>query len=178
MADDEYETTHENSTETVTHENSYDLPLFKQRSHDAHINQMTQLVMSGPDYSILLLGDSMFENLNTRTEFLGLFHRHNIFNAGVGGDRIRFVNYRLDHGLIDHSPRLQAIHYVLILIGTNDLKQEDCSKENLIIGIRALIHRIKTSLPHACIQIARILTRIDWVDIRVDRANEVSIRID
>jgi hypothetical protein len=89
--DDEYQTTHANSTETVTHENSYDLPLFKQRSHDAHINQMTQLATPGPDYSILLLGDSMFENLNIRTEFLDLFRQHNVFNGGVGGDRIRFV---------------------------------------------------------------------------------------
>jgi hypothetical protein len=81
-------------------------------------------------YSILLLGDSTFENLNTRTEFLDLFREYNVFNGGVGGDRIRFVNYQLDQGLIDHSPRLKAINYVLILIGTNDLKRKDCSKEN------------------------------------------------
>jgi hypothetical protein len=52
---------------------------------------MTQLATPGPDYSILLLGDSMFENLNIRTEFLDLFRQHNVFNGGVGGDRIRFV---------------------------------------------------------------------------------------
>lgn len=52
MADNEYQM---NSTETVTHGNSYDLPLFKQRSHDVHISQMTQLAMPGDDYSILLI---------------------------------------------------------------------------------------------------------------------------
>ncbi len=67
---------------------------------------------------------------------------------------------------------LMVVLVVIVFVLLNDLKRKDCSKENLIIGIRSLIHRIKTSLPHACIQIARILTRNDWVDIRVDRVNK------
>lgn len=90
MADNELQTKHPNSIETETPENSYNLPLFKQCSHDAHINQIDQLRMSGPNYSILLLDDSMFENLNSQTELLDLFRQYNIFNVGVGDDRIRF----------------------------------------------------------------------------------------
>lgn len=38
-----------------------------------------------------------------------------------------FVNYRLNEGLIDNSSHLQTINCVLVLIGTNDLKRDDCS---------------------------------------------------
>lgn len=105
---------------------------FKQRSHDTHnrthrpqLNEHSSSTSAEllPQIDIVLLGDSMFERFKTtgRQTQIGQLRYPRLFNAGVGGDRIENVLYRVDLGLLDllkpHNPKLVVLH-----LGTNNLR--------------------------------------------------------
>ncbi|CAF0753529.1 unnamed protein product [Adineta steineri] len=71
----------------------------------------------------VLLGDSMMERFKTTGKHtqIGQLRYPQVFNAGVGGDRIENVLYRIDLGLLrllkHKNPKLVVLH-----VGTNNLR--------------------------------------------------------
>ncbi|CAF3168410.1 unnamed protein product [Rotaria sp. Silwood2] len=111
---------------------------FKQRSHDTHTQtHQPQLESSSsinsslttiarefpPQIDVVLLGDSMLERFKTtgKDTQIGQLQYPRVFNAGVGGDKIENVLYRIRLGLLSmlkaKNPKL-----VVIQIGTNNLQ--------------------------------------------------------
>jgi lysophospholipase L1-like esterase len=67
----------------------------------------------------------MFERFKTTGQYTQIGHLHNsqIFNAGVGGDKIENVLYRMDLGLLRLlKPRSPKI--IVLQLGTNNLQRK------------------------------------------------------
>lgn len=131
---------------------------FKQRSQDTHTRthrpQLESLPTSNssaiqpsplsPSIEIVLLGDSMFERFKTTGKYtqLGQLRYPQVFNAGVGGDKIENVLYRIDLGLLrllkPRNPQL-----VVLQLGTNNLKPkqalQSCHLDNYDLLLQALL---------------------------------------
>ena len=123
---------------------------FKQRSHDTHNQTHKPQLENDSPIDIVLLGDSMFERFKTtgqRTR-IGRLAYPQLFNAGVGGDKIENVLYRIDLGLIDllkpHNPKLIVLH-----IGTNNLRPKHGLKSQQLndydLLLRTLISSFSTN---------------------------------
>lgn len=113
---------------------------FKQRSYDTHtFTHQPQLESSASNNSsasqidIVLLGDSMFERFKNTGKYteIGSLPYPQVFNAGVGGDKIENVLYRIDLGLLRLlKPRDPKV--VVLQIGTNNLQRKrDLERQQL-----------------------------------------------
>lgn len=73
----------------------------KSRSHDTHNEIHLPILSQNPAlaFTTVLVGDSMIERLKTTGSSTRIARLPSSFNAGVGGDRIENVLYRLDLGL-------------------------------------------------------------------------------
>ncbi|KUJ22128.1 SGNH hydrolase [Mollisia scopiformis] len=97
----------------------------KPRSLTTHQETHTPSLFSPtrPPITTLLIGDSMFERFKTT----GIHTRiaqsgSQTFNAGVGGDKVENVLYRLDLGLLDLlSKQDEKIKICIVMVGTNNL---------------------------------------------------------
>ncbi|CAF1323336.1 unnamed protein product [Adineta steineri] len=114
---------------------------FKQRSHDTHTQthqpqlESSTLLLSQelPQIDIVLLGDSMLERFKTSGKYtqIGQIHYPQIFNAGVGGDKIENVLYRINLGLLRLlKPRNPKV--IVLQLGTNNLQRKRAlTRQNL-----------------------------------------------
>jgi lysophospholipase L1-like esterase len=153
------------------------MPVFKQRSYDTMKKHIELLNSNENKYTHLLLGDSLFENFtieNGGLSFYDAIGNENIFNAGVGGDKVENIIYRLiESKLFDHI-NLQNLSNIFILAGTNNLnnKKQEKSKQIIIEGIITIIEHIKNKLNiNLNIYILEISPR---TDIKIEIINEVN----
>ena len=122
---------------------------------------------------IVLIGDSMLERLKTtgRSVQAKLFNRPNTFNAGVGGDKIENVLYRLQLGLLQLMQPL-ATRLWIVHIGANNLRPNGPLRpfdlENYCLLLRALF---SVSPRHAQILVTGIFRRKDIADAHVHNSN-------
>jgi len=93
---------------------------FKTRSHDTTLKtHIPELSKRQGDFDIVLLGDSMLERLKTTGASTRLAHMERTFNAGVGGDKIENVLYRLGTlGMLDKLSERNVKLWV-VMVGTN-----------------------------------------------------------
>ncbi|KAH8679579.1 SGNH hydrolase-type esterase domain-containing protein [Tricladium varicosporioides] len=97
---------------------------FKARSHEththSHIPELTSLKANS--MKAVLIGDSMLERLKTTGFSTELCSSPNTFNAGVGGDKIENLLYRLDLGLLKELKKHEkSLRVVVLMVGTNNL---------------------------------------------------------
>jgi lysophospholipase L1-like esterase len=110
----------------------------KDRSHTTHVAEHMPLLVAGApgDIKLLMLGDSLFErcapdervsrakgHTGSHTKLAKALFPY-VFNAGVGGDRIPNVLYRMIIGLLKalHDRRVSN---AILHVGTNDLQRID-----------------------------------------------------
>jgi len=99
----------------------------------------------------------------------------NAVNLGIGGDRTQHVLWRLDHGNINGiSPKL-----AVIMIGTNNLGGD--SPEDIAIGIKAIVQKLRTRLPHTKVLILGVFPRGATKDEKVRqlqvKTNELAAKL-
>jgi hypothetical protein len=110
---------------------------FKQRSHDTHTHVHRPQLESSPStissatispeflpqIDIVLLGSSTLERFKTTGKHtqIGQLPYPHVFNAGVGGDKIENVLYRVDLGLLNLL-KLRNPKLVVLQVGTNNLR--------------------------------------------------------
>ena len=112
---------------------------WKEQTETTHAKHMNMLKMDKHSGSVLLLGDSMMERWQTTGKDLPL---GNVFNAGVGGDRICNLLWRIENGILDAGD----FSRVVLMIGTNDL--EKTQPKALVDGISQVVGEIqKRKLP-------------------------------
>ncbi|UJR32527.1 hypothetical protein I4U23_019989 [Adineta vaga] len=136
---------------------------FKQRSHDTHINvhlpQLKIIHLASSDNSvssehhssqidIVLIGSSAIERFKTtgQNTQLGQLHYPQIFNGGVGGDKIENVLYRVNLGLFrllkPHNPKV-----IVLLIGTNNLRPNQALQQQHLDDYYLLLQAILRDFP-------------------------------
>ena len=154
-----------------------DLPSKKKdRSHDTNIVHIEKLSSSDKKYTHLLLGDSLLDNFskNSGKVYYDLLQQKvALFNAGVGGDRVENVLYRLIDGkLLDH-PNIKTVTNVYLLIGTNNLDNKKPKCANIIhSGIMTIAKQLVQNLPNLKnIYVFQIPPRADINKNIIDAAN-------
>ncbi|CAF0757738.1 unnamed protein product [Adineta steineri] len=120
---------------------------FKQRSHDTHTQThqpqlesptltTSSVLLSSqylPQIDIILLGSSMLERFKTtgKDSRIGQMQYPQLFNAGVGGDKIENVLYRINLGLLRLLKLRNPKVFVLYLGGNNIQPKQALTHQNL-----------------------------------------------
>lgn len=117
--------------------------LYKERSDVTHDRDHAPILARGQPIECLLLGHSFFERFKTTgsTTRFGPDQAPypEFFNAGVGGDRIGNVIYRLiEKGLLTDL-KTAGVKYALLAMGTNDLANDKKALQRQHIEQYALI---------------------------------------
>ncbi len=98
-------------------------------------------------HQVVLVGDSITQGWGGTG--IGTFERElekmGVANFGIGGDATQHVLWRIEHGVLDGlSPK-----YVTLLIGTNNLGNEDHNGADTVEGIIDIFNQIRQRLPDA-----------------------------
>lgn len=130
-------------------------------------------IKDGLDPEVVLIGDSITHfwggepranHVNGPKAWESAFSRYRTLNLGFGWDRIQNVLWRIDHGELDGvHPRLVVLH-----IGTNNTSETANARQNtpeeIAEGIRAVIIRIRSKLPHARVVLMSVFPREEKAD--------------
>jgi lysophospholipase L1-like esterase len=119
----------------------------------------------------------MLENL--LNEFSGLSHfkelqkKALIFNAGVGGDKVENIRYRMIDGKLVKNQYLSGVESIYLLMGTNNLNNKDSKcKDNIVDGILTIIYLLTKNFEKLLnIYIMNISPRTDIKQELIDDVN-------
>jgi len=147
---------------------------YKARSHNTFQSTHAPELNAEPkiDISTVLIGDSMLERLKNTGRNTKLAQLPSSFNAGVGGDKIENVLYRLDLGLMSQL-ETRNVKLWVVMIGTNNLKKalKKVEVERYRLLLQALLRISQTSRILCC----EIFKRKDIQDCYVEESN-IAIR--
>ena len=126
----------------------------KASSSETHDRDHTLVLAERKLITCLLLGDSMLERFKTTglsTKFGSSANYPDFFNAGVGGDRISNVIYRLTTKGLLSELRQCGVGYVLLEMGANNLlnDKKPLSQENVEGEYEMVIEALKRACPEA-----------------------------
>lgn len=162
------------------------IPKFKKRTDETsnfHIKNLSKLSPNEMP-EILLLGDSLFERFNTiagqNSKIWTDYHfdKLKIFNAGIGGDKIQNVLYRLKtKKLLTYLDG--SITKIFLMIGTNNIERDQPG--DMLDGIKFILDVLKDSYPKAYIYVLGIPPRIsmnkklsnDQLIIKIKKYNDL-----
>ena len=123
-------------------------PKWKERTATTHARHL-EILKNRPDLqsgAILFLGDSMMERwLTTGKSFWNNeLSKYPIMNAGVGGDRIENLLWRIttNPGILD----VASYSTIFLMIGTNNI--EKSKPENVATAIQSLLQTIFDKQPN------------------------------
>mmetsp|Transcript_26201 Transcript_26201/g.51675 ORF Transcript_26201/g.51675 Transcript_26201/m.51675 type:complete len:530 (+) Transcript_26201:74-1663(+) len=137
------------------------IPKWKQRTADTHQVHLTELRSKNQDeVQTLFIGSSMFERFHsTGKRFLAEFKPFRVYIAGVGGDGIQHMLYRVENGLLEACPTSLAT--VVLSAGTNNI--EKYSSQEVCAATVALISNIFARKPKVQILLFGIAPRASTV---------------
>ncbi|KAI8919261.1 SGNH hydrolase-type esterase domain-containing protein [Powellomyces hirtus] len=142
---------------------------WKERSATTHTEHLQQL-QTKDDYGTLLLGDSMLERFKTTGSETVLNKNETVFNAGVGGDKVENVIYRVEEGLFHMLPKLQT---VFLHVGTNNFGKRTISK-SFPPAYKALLSHIRAHYASSVrIYITGLFQRTDVDAAEVNIVNDL-----
>ncbi|KAG9496363.1 hypothetical protein J7337_012950 [Fusarium musae] len=131
--------------------------MFKQRSHETHHNTHVPQIKANPgEYTVAVLGDSLFERFKTTGRMLSINKDSRILNLGVGGDKILNVQYRMDQGLVrllkHHQPNIKTMY---IHMGSNNLKKQGLRKSDAD-AYGAVVKQLRSEFPDMTVVITAL----------------------
>lgn len=140
---------------------------FKVRSHTTcHETHLPDLLSRETSPEIVLIGDSMIERLKTTGADTKTANLPSSFNAGVGGDKIENVLYRLVFML----PHLKSdIKVWVVMVGTNNLRKALKAKD--VEAYRLLLQTLLKIAPGSRILVCEMFKRKDVDDKSVEESN-------
>ena len=127
------------------------VPAHKKRTEETHQKHIEQY--GGKPVKTLLLGDSMMERLSTTAKDFFPVDDPSICIAGVGGDGIQHLLWRIERGLIKQIPAEK----IILMIGTNNVEND--SAQNIVDGIVNVVEKIHNDNSQAHIVVLGILQR-------------------
>lgn len=100
-------------------------PEYKWWTYMNHLCQIEQLKIHN-DYEYILLGDSITEYWTTAGNEYWNKIKNFCFNAGVGGDKIKNLYYRLNPNNLIEMKLLDKINFkkIILMIGTNNIYKD------------------------------------------------------
>lgn len=127
---------------------SFCLTMYRQKTHDRGLEHIEQL--NSNSFKIIFLGDSMFERytwVRDLQDSWSEFQKMGVFNAGIGGDRVQHVLYRVkNQGLLRYAGNPKKL---LLMIGSNDVERTRVQNMSLLASyVAELVDVIKKDLPN------------------------------
>jgi len=147
---------------------------WKQRSEETTFNtHFLELAEAAADqYTILLIGSSMLERFKTTGHDLCLGIKSNIFKAGVGGDTIPNVLYRIDSGLLLKAKSQTRLRTIIVNIGSNDLKKRGRSLSKIqLYQFSLMLEILRRAFPHSRIMVTALFHKTDVDLADIDQSN-------
>ena len=124
-----------------------------------HEAKLTEIAVGGGRYDLVLIGDSIThyweEKPYAQTSWAVLTNTCRTLNLGFAGDRTEHVLWRLDNGELDGY---QA-KCVVLMIGTNNSTSDCTSPWETVLGVQAILDRIRAKQPQARIVLTAIFPR-------------------
>ncbi len=124
-------------------------------------NRFVQLPERGK-ISLVFIGDSIMEGWNDagKEVWEKYYSRRKAANFGISGDRTQHLLWRIEHGNLDGlSPDV-----VVLLIGTNNIKEQRNSVQETTEGILAVTKAITEKLPNSRILVLGIFPCGEYPD--------------
>lgn len=149
---------------------------YKKRSDTTHDNTHAPLLAQSPARRIrcLLLGDSMLERFKTTGKHtkLGQVEFPDLLNAGVGGDRMQNVIYRL--GTKDLYSRLKehGVDCAVLHMGSNNLRPKRGLSAEAIEEYGLVVEALARAAPGIVMLLTGIIPRKDIDRTFVDQSND------
>jgi hypothetical protein len=150
----------------------------KTRSSETHDEAHWPLLRAAPtDAPIhcLLLGCSMLERFKTtgRETPFGAARFPHVFNAGVGGDRVRNVIYRLGTKGLYRVLRARGVGFAVLQMGTNDVKKTKALDAEAVEQYTVVLEAVRRMAREGGIRIvvSGILPRADTEQRVIDESN-------
>ena len=132
---------------TVIHTNTAIIPVPRT---DAYVTNRQALVLqrarSAPgNYDIEFIGDSITQHWEEKgSKVWQQYYGHRkVINMGVSGDRTEHVLWRFEQGQLDGIKAKVAV----LMIGTNNNFNKTNTEEDILEGILAIVHQIRTRQP-------------------------------
>ena len=119
-----------------------------QTRHEILVKKHEQLNKTALKGQIVFAGSSLMEDFPIAEMAQSLPGRPIVYNRGIGGDTIDGFSARLNSAVLDLEPRKLFIN-----IGTNDISAPDYEREDMLARYRALLERIRTTLPETTIYV-------------------------
>jgi lysophospholipase L1-like esterase len=135
---------------------------------NTHIPELTR--RSTENIDTVLLGSSMFERFKNAGATTRIGRLPRSFNAGVGGDKIPSVLYRIQLGLLEELKKFQPKVWV-ISIGTNDLRKNRAFGPEDFAGYKILMQALLRTVVGSRVISTAISYRRDIDDWIVDESN-------
>ena len=147
---------------------------------DLHSQVVQQVQQRGANLDLLLLGDSITQHWGgdvvdhgpTRAAWSSHFGHRSMINAGIGGDRIENVLWRIEHGtLASATPRV-----IVLLIGVNNtpLMASGVPAQSVAEGIRLAVLRIRELCPKSHVVVVQILPFGKPTDVNSGHAKTIN----
>jgi len=117
---------------------------------------------------LLFIGDSITQGWEGagKDVWKARYEPRNAMNAGIGGDRTQHVLWRLENGNIYGLKPKAAV----LMIGTNNMGAN--SPEEIAAGIKAVINKLRTSLPETRLLVLAVFPRGEKPDEELRKKNE------
>lgn len=140
-------------------------PKWKARSEETL--ERHKSILAKKNFRTMLFGDSIFERMIRLGYFLP-----NTFNAGVGGDGIEHMMWRVENGAFDNTINLER---VIIMAGANNT--ERCTVDQMFNGFCNLVQMIANIKPGIEITILAIPFRISVMDKRGNHSDTLTSQV-
>jgi lysophospholipase L1-like esterase len=148
--------------------------------HDEFMLRKNHLIKTGGT-QLVFIGDSITDGWRKdpqREFFEDYFGQYRPYNIGVDADETQHVLWRVEHGELDGiRPKV-----VVIMIGTNNIRNNRMSPEAAAEGITTLVSVIRRELPDSKILLLGIFPRENRSDdplrMLVSRTNAIIAHLD
>ncbi|HAB18256.1 MAG TPA: platelet-activating factor acetylhydrolase IB subunit [Verrucomicrobiota bacterium] len=127
---------------------------------------------AGEKAEIIFIGDSITQGWEGEGKdiWAKTYAPRNAVNLGIGGDRTQHVLWRLANGNLKGLKPKAAV----VMIGTNNSNGDDNSVEQIADGVKAIVDKLRSSLPDTKILLLAIFPRSENPSVQRGKVLQVN----
>lgn len=129
-------------------------------------------------HRIVFVGDSITQGWESegKASWDEFWAKRRTLNYGISGDRTQNVLWRFEHGQLEalakHSPDLRV---AVVMIGTNNSNGDECTADEIGVGIVAVVRALRAALPNAKVLLLDVFPRGPKPDAQRQKNAEASL---
>lgn len=145
------------AAETGIHSAILPVPRTEQWWQDRHKAMNQRVSELGEKAQVIFIGDSITQGWEGagKEVWARYYARRNAVNLGISGDRTQHVLWRLEHGNLEGIKPKAAV----MMIGTNNSNGDDNTPDQIVEGVRAIVHVLREKVPDTKVLLLAIFPR-------------------